>query len=683
MKPISRRQVLKGMALGAGLAAMPSPLADWLGSRRAWASGGGRGRKLLILGIDGLDPRLLTQYMDEGILPNFRRFASEGDFCPMRTTMPPQSPVAWSSFITGMDPGGHGIFDFVHRDPKTMAPYFSMSRTEAARRRIDVGSWVVPLSSGKAIQLRKGRAFWQILEDHGIPTMIVRMPANFPPVFSKGKSLSGMGTPDLVGTMGGQFSFFTTRLPDDASEFSGGKAYKVEVRDRRVDAELTGPANSFRRVEKKSLIKRRDKKPEYENPPLKAPFTVDLDPSEPIAKFSVGDTEFILKEGEWSDAVRVEFTAVPGAVHVSAVAWFHLQQVRPEFKLYVSPLQIDPEDPAMPISTPPGWSKEIARETGPYHTQGLPADTKALTHGVLSGGEFWDLTQSLYREHLRLLDYSLKRFREGLLFFYFSTIDESSHMLWRYVDEKHPGYVADPALHDGIRALYVQMDETLGDVMKRIDGQTDVMVMSDHGFSPFYRGMNLNTWLVEKGYAALRYPDRRDDSLWKNVDWDRTQVYAAGLNGVYVNLKGRELNGIVSPGAEYDGLLARFKADLLAARDETNGQPPVSRIALTHDEFSPAHLDIGPDAVVGYHWGYRSSWESPLGEFPRDVYVDNLNAWSADHCMDPDAVPASLLTTGKIAVESPSLWDLTVGVLNLFGIEKLPEMTGENCLKVG
>ena len=187
-----------------------------------------------------MDPRLLDRYMSEGVMPNFSKLAKEGDYRPLQTMMAPQSPVAWSTFITGMDPGGHGIYDFVHRDPATMFPYLSLSKVIPARRSIGIGTWALPLSGGKVELMRKGVAFWEVLGKKGIPSIVFRMPANFPPVEHPGMALSGMGTPDILGTSG-TFSFYTERMPENADEFSGGKAYKVEVIDNRVEAQLRGP----------------------------------------------------------------------------------------------------------------------------------------------------------------------------------------------------------------------------------------------------------------------------------------------------------------------------------------------------------------------------------------------------------------------------------------------------------
>ncbi|HUT24493.1 MAG TPA: alkaline phosphatase family protein, partial [Sumerlaeia bacterium] len=533
-----------------------------------------------------------------------------------------------------------------------------------------------------------------------IPTTVFRMPANFPPVPSSGKSLSGLGTPDLLGSMG-TFSFFASRPPKNARNLrGGGEIVPVRVVDNRVDARLKGPTNTFRRRElrrgrgRASAGPRGKQNPQYENPPCAIDFTIFLDSEEAVAKVVVQDREFILKEGEWSDWIRVEFRPLPGLASVggagvvTATARFYLQQVRPDFRLYVSPLQIDPARPALPLSTPADWSRDLCEKIGPFYTQGLPEDTKALSGGIFTGREFWDQAQFVLQERRRALERLLEDFDEGLLFFYLSSLDQGTHMLWRYADREHPAFHSpsepNEGLEDGIPTLYQQMDEILGDVRAAIDDETVLIVLSDHGFSPFYWCVNLNSWLLEKGYVRLRAGARQSaEGYFENVDWDRTTAYALGLNGVYVNQKGREMNGSVLPGRDYDDLLDRLEADLRAMRDPRNGGRPVSQVVRARRDFRGAHVDIGPDIIVGYSRGYRVSWESPLGKFPREIFLDNDDAWSADHCVDSQVVPGVLVANSKITLESPALCDVTVAVLALYGIDPLPEMIGRNCLAAG
>ncbi|MBI3735297.1 alkaline phosphatase family protein, partial [Candidatus Sumerlaeota bacterium] len=484
-------------------------------------------------------------------------------------------------------------------------------------------------------------------------------------------------TPDIRGTPG-TFLFFTDDPPPNKEEITGGEVIEIAVENNKVEAEITGPKNIFRRARKESANRRdedgKPAKPEYENPDAKVPFAVYLDPEEPVAKLVVQNNEIILKQGEWSEWVPISFDFIPHIASISAIGRFYLQEARPKFKLYLSPLQINPDNPAMPISTPSRWSRDLCDNLGYFYTKELPEETKALSGGIFNGEEFWEQSQYVYHEQRRALDHLLDNFHEGLLFFYYSSVDQGCHMLWRYTDPAHPGYVNDPKLADSIQTLYTEMDESLGRILKVVDRETVLIVMSDHGFSPFYWGMNLNSWLLEKGYIKTKPEFRRLKSKYfAGVDWKRTKAYAIGLNGLYINAKGREhkggadegsvegLNedGTVVPGSEYEKLLDQLEKELLDLRDTRNGKQPVTRLTRTHRDFHGPYVNVGHDAIVGYNYGYRTSWESPLGEFPRDVFVDNKDAWSGDHCIDFAHVPGVLITNQKITLEHPALSDLT------------------------
>ena len=627
--------------------------------------------KVLVLGIDGLDPVLLRRFIDQGRLPNFQALVRDGHFKPLRTVMPPLSPVAWSAFITGMDAGGHAIFDFVHRDPKTLLPEFSMSKAIPSDRSLTIGSWVIPLSGGRVELLREGKPFWQLLQEKGVPTTVFRMPVNFPPQ-GQGRALSGMGTPDLLGTPG-TFSYYTSSSVEDTRDVGGGRISKVQVYGNRVEAKLRGPGNPYRMVSQPGGGHR--------NPELDLTFQVFLDPLEPVGKFVVQDQEFILKEREWSEWIRLEFEAVPYLASISATARFYLQRVHPEFRLYVTPLQINPREPVMPISQPEGWSAELADELGYFYTQELAEDTKALSSGVFDASEFWVQSQSVFAEQKRAFEHLLETFDEGFLFYYFSGVDQISHMLWRYMDPKHPGHKIDSDLGDGIRTMYEKMDGVVAQILEKLDQDTTLIILSDHGFAPFYRQVNLNSWLHERGYVKfIRSKPRGPQPFFQNVDWKGTTTYALGLNGVYVNLEGREGQGVVAEGADYADLLERLEDDLLAMTDPATGLHPISRVVRSQRDFKGPFLDRGPDLIIGYSRGYRSSWESPLGDFPPDLFLDNTDPWSGDHSIDSRLVPGVLISNREIIVEEPSLVDLTVAVLDEYGVEKLPEMIGQDCL---
>jgi len=631
-----------------------------------WSCRGGKealSKRVLVIGFDGMDPKILTRLIEEGKVPSFEKLSKMGDFLPLTSSIPSQSPVAWANFITGMNPGGHGIFDFIHREPDSYLPFLSTSRTEPPKRTLKLGSWVLPLSGGKVELLRRGRAFWQILEDYSIPATIFRVPSNFPPAESKQRTISGMGTPDVLGTYG-TFSFYTEQPKELREDISGGAVYPVEVRDNVVEAQLVGPKNTFKKG----------------NPTAMVDFTVYIDPESRMAKVVVQDEEVTLKEGEWSRWVRVKFPMLPLLASLRGICRFYLKETHPVFKLYVTPINLDPKDPAMPISTPKSYSKELARHLGYFYTQGMAEDTKALDQGVLDDGEFLQQAEIVLEERMRMFHYELERFRSGLLFFYFSTLDQGTHMFWRLMDPKHPSY--DPQLVDKygnvVETLYQKMDEALGIALSYVDENTTLIVMSDHGFGPFYRGFQLNTWLEENGYVTLIDEWRQGEmEFFMNTDWYNTRAYALGFNGLYINQAGREGYGIVPPGEEKEALLEELAEKLTQVRDPQTGLQVISHAYRADEVYQGGEMKYAPDLIIGYNWGYRASNETALGMFPRgELFRDNTDKWSGDHCMDYVWIPGIILSNKKIKYRQPALYDIAPTILEEFGIPLPKEMVG-------
>lgn len=570
--------------------------------------------KVIVLGVDGMDPGFVERHWDA--LPNLRALRDRGGFARLATTTPPQSPVAWSSFSTGLDPNAHGIFDFVLRDPKTKQPFSSMGATEEGRFRLTLGPYVLPLSRSRVVSFRRGTAFWQLLADRGIPVTVVRMPTNYPPV-KAGRAISGMGTPDLRGTLG-TFTFYTDDPEETGRAVSGGLFVKARVVNGRAGLELQGPPNSLRKNE----------------PIATAPLIVDVDPAQPYARLTSGDSVAIVREGEWSPWMVADFPLMP-LVSVRGTFRVYAKQLHPRFQIYVSPINVDPEAPSLPLSTPGSFARSVAEETGRFYTLGIPEDTSALRQGAFTLAEFLQQSRLVQDEEHRLLDYSLRHFKEGLLFFYVSSIDQNSHILWG----RHDAELLD---------VYRRVDNEIGDVMRR-EPSADLMVMSDHGFTSFDRAVNLNTWLYARGFLALNGPPGDDTGL-DAIDWRSAKAYALGLNGLYLADR---------------ALLKDVKQQLLAWQDPVNGRQVVQAVYETNP--TPENAAVAPDLIVGYSPGYRASWQTGLGGTPRQLIEDNTDAWIADHCIDPAAVPGVLFTSWKTAKMKPRITDLAAWVMALFG----------------
>jgi predicted AlkP superfamily phosphohydrolase/phosphomutase len=615
------------------------------------------GKQLVVIGIDGMDPNLLEQFVAEGKMPHFAELMKDGTFRRLGTSNPPQSPVAWSSFITGLNPGGHAVFDFLHRDPAHYAPVSSTQTTPPVDEWNLPGKYKVPSPFAEEPEpIRQGKPFWDMLADAGVQAQIYRIPAAYPIQDTPQMTMSDMGTPDLQGGIDGTYFYYSEEIPEKLLD-EKLKMQQVLVDDNRVYASIPGPPNAF----------------EEDNPHTRAPFAVYLDPDEDVSLIEIdGGDSLVLAEGNWSDWHEVVFEMAFGQT-VSGITRFYLKEARPVFRLYVAPVQIDPLAPAFPISTPDDAVVDMAEEIGRFYTQGLAEDTIALQDGVLDDGEFLDQCNLVTDERMLMLDYALDRFDDGLLFFYFSTIDLRCHMMYRHITEGHPARVeAEVAQYkDAIEAAYRKVDAALGHLRERI-GDADLIVLSDHGFSPFVRKVNLNRWLQNEGFLHV------DDE--GATDWSRTRAYAVGFNGIYFNLVGREAEGIVTE-SERKALGRDISDRLLALRDDEweKGSQPVLRMYPREDIYTGEYVSLAPDLVVGYNRGYGASNPTALGAAPKKdqpVVEDNKGKWSGNHLMAPEVVPGVLVTSLPITSESPWLGDVTATILEYFGVQIPADLAG-------
>lgn len=636
--------------------------------------------RVIVIGFDGLDPRLCERMMDAGELPNLARMRERGGYRPLGTTMPPQSPVAWASFITGGNPGVHGIFDFIHRDPtQQCAPYYSAAETVASDEGWPLGDFRIPLTfwpfhhRAPRTELRRGGTpFWDYLDAAGVPVRLYDIPANYPPSESQHGHmccLSGMGAPDLLGGYG-TYQYFSedTYRP---TEESGGQRRPLYFEDDAASAVLIGPNHPY-------VIATSGHPTRGE-----VDLTIFRHPRDDAARIEWQGRTVVLRAGEWSDWQRVTFTLdMPSflpKLDVSGILRFYLMEVRPTFRLYITPINIDPSDPGdQKISEPPTFVRNISDDLGLFYTAGFQEDHKALSNRIFKDAEYLRQADHVLAERMALLDFARTNYERGLLFFYFSSTDLQAHMFWWDGEGKHPVRSDDDArrYHGAIIELYRRMDAVVGDVWRRYGDEATILVMSDHGFCNFRRQFNLNTWLRDNGY--LHPPDATsilDPRGGKPVDWSRTRAYGLGLNGLYLNLKDRERDGIVFA-ADRDSILTEITQKLLAVRDPENGRPVIAHVYRADDIYKGPFVKDAPDLLIGYHRDYRASWATTLGDLTEEIISDNNSAWSADHCIAAEEVPGVVFSNRAIRRDRPTLVDLAPTVLSLFDVPVPASMEG-------
>lgn len=570
------------------------------------------GPRVLVLAFDGLDPQLLDRYLAEGRLPHFARLRNRGRYHPLATSEPPQSPVAWSTFLTGTPPCDHGVFDFVKRDPRTYLADLSTADRHGLKL-----PWT-------------GDPLWDLpaIRRHGF--VAHRLPMVFPPPrIANGRLLAGMGVWDIRGTEG-TYAFYSTSPP----EIPGARGFVLPF--ERVAGTLGGKLpGPYRHGGTDSA---------------REPFELVPAADGGPATLRVQGASHRLLPDRWSDWIEVEFRlGTLGMQKVRAITRVLIHHDGPDVSLYVSPLQFDPRAPLYPLSHPRSWAAEIADDIGLYATRGMPFDTHAVNDGVLADEALLTQVEQITDESERMLFRDLPRFDAGVLFAYFLGSDVVQHMFWRGLDPRHPLY-NDPVTRrhaDAIPRFYERCDAILGRAAAALGDQGAVVVISDHGFAPFRRAVHLNAILRDLGWLALVEGRSESAELFADVDWSRTRAYALGLNAVYLNVAGREARGIV-PAADAPRLADELAAALAAWVDPDEGERPILRMGR------PPATQGGPDLVVGYARGYRASWKTALGGTPQATVEVNHQKWSGDHCIDPAEVPGVFLSSDP-ALDAESL----------------------------
>ena len=586
--------------------------------------------RTIVLGFDGMDPKLVSTWMAAGKLPNFSRLAEQGSFQPLPTTNPAQSPVAWASFATGTNPGEHGLFDFLSRNEATYAPEYAVAKTIPGREWKVLGL-KIPVTDGAIVNRRIGEPFWVAAESAGLRASVLRVPVTFPPD-DISRMLSGMGVPDLLGTQG-TFTMYSTR----DLEGENARVIKVTPTGGRVETKFEGPGHPLTQ----------------DAAPLTVPLVIE-DAGRSEVNIELDGSSFRLSVGEWSDWVPLRFS-VAWVIGIRAIVRVHLVSAFPDLRLYISPMNLDPRDPVQPISSPSGYSEELAERIGLYHTLGMPEETWSLNEGMISDSAYLDMVRTILAEREAMLHDTLDRHDSNLVVAVFVQTDRVAHMFYRGLDEMHPLHSsASPEARGAIEWIYREADRILGETMRKLAPEDRLIVLSDHGFSSFRRSVHLNRWLVENGYMALKPGQPESESLFSNVDWTRTRAYAIGLNGVYLNLAGRERLGIVGSG-QAEALRTELAERLGQFEDPESGAAVINSVAAAADIYQGSEVRTAPDLLIGYDEGYRASWQTTLGGVPAPLIEDNNKNWSGDHCIDPELVPGVLFTSFRLDSDVASI----------------------------
>jgi predicted AlkP superfamily phosphohydrolase/phosphomutase len=548
--------------------------------------------KTLLLGFDSFDPSVFEELAGRNELPHLQQFVEQGGYSRLEVCSPPQTEVSWTSIATGIDSGGHGVFDFVHRDPATYLPYVSI----LPMRKGALGEQFVPAYTTKT--------FFEAASELGYSATVLWWPAMFParpdlPVLT----LPGLGTPDIRGRLG-VGTLFSTEIE---------KKEKIRV----VQLESAGKGRFTASLPGPQIQKQNDSKP------ASLPVSIEVI-DENSARLTIGDQQLELQKGQWSDILELHFKV---GVFFTAYAITRLivTDLSDVIRFYTLPLQIHPLHSIWHYSSSSGFARNLWKQVGPYLTLGWPQDTTALEEGCITDEQFIELCQMIFNRRKEIFFYLLNNFHEGVLAGIFDCLDRVQHMFFRDQPE-----VA--------RAWYRQLDHFVGEVHAQTanwTGKHRFLVLSDHGFSPFMQKIHLNGWLLDHGYLSLK--EGATSGELSDVDWSKTQAYAVGLNSIYLNMHGREGQGIVDV-ASVENLLTNIKEQLSAWKD-ADGHPIVHKIRLKHEIYSGPYTRFGPDLMVGYASGYRASPETGLGKIPAKLIEPNHDHWGADHCMDAEIVP--------------------------------------------
>ncbi|MSR63767.1 MAG: hypothetical protein EXS08_15175 [Planctomycetes bacterium] len=568
----------------------------------------------------------------------------------------------------------------------------------------------------------KTQGFWDYAARAGVPCVVLDAAQSFDgPTTSGAKVLHGLGLPDSRGDLG-QWFIYTT----DPAQFSregkttttAGTIFRVDEEGGVIRSKVYGPRNFYEQerlqaeydaasdpTQKESLKDRLDwylgeGKYRKDLTAGRVPVELEVRVEDGKARVKLGDQEQILAPGDWSDYYSLTFP-LNWLVEVHAITRAKLVQLTPHFEMLINTLDIDPRQPPFwqPISSPFEFSSELASDCGLFETYGWPTltmpfkDEKIQPEVLLEDVEFTEhWREVLTQERLVKDDWRC-------LMSVFSTTDRVQHMTYQYYDVGHPLYKPEVAaremtffgeriqLSEAIPAIYRNMDRIIGDVLAKLRPEDTLLVISDHGFESFRRQVHLNNWLLENGYLALKPGLNKDsDDFLLFVDWSKTRAYALGLGFIYLNLEGREPQGIVDRENARE-LLEEIRTKLLAAKDPDNGEKICNEVYFPADIHAGPHLSLEADMIPGFRPPYRVGWSTSGGGLhtveqggvlvPGPICSDNDSNWSGDHVsMALTDVKGVFFSNKKVAIppEGVRALQLAPTALKLLGVEIPKEM---------
>jgi predicted AlkP superfamily phosphohydrolase/phosphomutase len=614
-------------------------------------------RKVIVIGLDGLEPGIVEAMLGRGELPNLAKIRAAGGYTRLKTTYPAQTPVAWSSFMTGTNPGGHGIFDFISRDPETYLPDVALTRFERPKSM---------LAQPRVVNRRQGVPLWQPLSKAGVPSTILRCPCTFPPESLQGRMLAGVGVPDLRGSQS-KGTFYTQ---DRAAVAEENEQLVFLDAGSQLVTRVIGPRNTRTSPPSDTFCEIR--------------VQVDQAARKLVIHTSGEPTHIEVPAKSWSEWVRFKFK-FSMLQSVTGIARIYVRQLEPHTEFYVSAVNFDPAAPMFPVSTPGDYARELADKIGLFSTLGMAEDHNGLNNGRLDEAAYLQHCELVLSERERALRFELERFSEGLFFMLFDTPDRVQHMLWRFRDREHPNFEPDlsPELATRIEEHYRRCDALLSAALDKVDENTLLIVLSDHGFGTFRRAFDTNTWLWQNGLLALKdnhQPEQKPGEGFASVDWSKTYAYAVGLGGIYLNFKGRESGGILEEGSEAERVRRAIQTGLADFPDTQTQRPAIRNVSRREELYSGAFVGNSPDLLVNFHRGFRVSWESAVGGFAQSMLADNLRRWSGDHIVDPESVPGILFMNRAAKHDHARIIDLAPTILSYFGVAVPESMEGASLL---